>query len=155
MVGLYAFAFPSSRHGPVSWWRREDPLASRNLVTMDYQAKCIPSLCSLSCVVLVLYIYYLRRHQFNGGVVVVTHDARLIEATECRLWIVDEQEVTPWQGEISHRTEHIFTRVCCDEPLIWHLVLTPPPLLLLRWGWQIRYDPGACGKQPLRPLVGE
>ena len=145
MVGLYAFAFPSSRHGPVSWWRREDPLASRNLVTMDYQAKCIPSLCSLSCVVLVLYIYYLRRHQFNGGVVVVTHDARLIEATECRLWIVDEQEVTPWQGEISHRTEHIFTRVCCDEPLSWHLVLTPPPLLLLRWGWQIRYDPGACG----------
>lgn len=37
--------------------------------------------------------------QFNGGVVVVTHDARLIEATECRLWIVDEQEVTPWQGK--------------------------------------------------------
>lgn len=39
--------------------------------------------------------------QFNGGVVVVTHDARLIEATECRLWIVDEQEVTPWQGEFD------------------------------------------------------
>ncbi|CAN0224326.1 unnamed protein product, partial [Hapterophycus canaliculatus] len=31
----------------------------------------------------------------------VTHDARLIEATECRLWIVDEQEVTPWQGEFD------------------------------------------------------
>lgn len=35
---------------------------------------------------------------------VVTHDARLIEATECRLWIVDEQEVTPWQGEKHQNT---------------------------------------------------
>ena len=32
---------------------------------------------------------------------VVTHDARLIEATECRLWIVDDQEVTPWEGGMS------------------------------------------------------
>lgn len=44
-------------------------------------------------------LMYVCLRQFNGGVVVVTHDARLIEATECRLWIVDEQEVTPWQGE--------------------------------------------------------
>lgn len=29
---------------------------------------------------------------------VVTHDARLIESTDCRLWIVDQQEVTPWEG---------------------------------------------------------
>lgn len=39
---------------------------------------------------------------------VVTHDARLIEATECRLWIVDEQEVTPWQGMIRHSAAHGF-----------------------------------------------
>jgi ATP-binding cassette subfamily F protein 1 len=28
---------------------------------------------------------------FNGGVVLVSHDARLIESTECRLWIVGEE----------------------------------------------------------------
>ncbi len=35
--------------------------------------------------------------EFDGGVVVVTHDARLIESTDCCLWIVDNQKVTPWQ----------------------------------------------------------
>jgi ATP-binding cassette subfamily F protein 1 len=34
--------------------------------------------------------------QFNGGVVVVTHDARLIETCECQLWVVEKQGVTPW-----------------------------------------------------------
>ena len=33
---------------------------------------------------------------FNGGVVVVTHDARLIETCECQLWVVEKQGVTPW-----------------------------------------------------------
>lgn len=57
--------------------------------------------------------------QFNGGVVVVTHDARLIEATECRLWIVDEQEVTPWQGttvvRYTERCTERFTEWCEDD----------------------------------------
>lgn len=35
-------------------------------------------------------------NQFNGGIVVVTHDQRLIEECDCELWIVDEQKVTPW-----------------------------------------------------------
>ena len=28
---------------------------------------------------------------FGGGVVMVTHDERLIRATDCRLWIVEDQ----------------------------------------------------------------
>jgi len=34
---------------------------------------------------------------FNGGVVVVTHDARLIESCDCKLWVVEKQGVTPWE----------------------------------------------------------
>lgn len=35
-------------------------------------------------------------NQFNGGIIVVTHDQRLIEECDCELWIVDDQKVTPW-----------------------------------------------------------
>ncbi len=34
---------------------------------------------------------------YNGGVVMVSHDARLIETVECQLWVVDDKNVTPWQ----------------------------------------------------------
>jgi len=33
---------------------------------------------------------------FNGGIVVVTHDQRLIEECNCTLWVVEKQGVTPW-----------------------------------------------------------
>jgi ATP-binding cassette, subfamily F, member 1 len=33
---------------------------------------------------------------FNGGIVVVTHDQRLIEECECTLWVVEQQGVTKW-----------------------------------------------------------
>jgi ATP-binding cassette subfamily F protein 1 len=33
---------------------------------------------------------------FNGGVVIVTHDQRLIEECECTLWVVEKQGVTAW-----------------------------------------------------------
>lgn len=35
-------------------------------------------------------------NQFNGGIVVVTHDQRLIENCECDLWVVEKQAVTKW-----------------------------------------------------------
>lgn len=35
-------------------------------------------------------------NEFNGGIVVVTHDQRLIENCNCELWVVDEGKVTPW-----------------------------------------------------------
>jgi ATP-binding cassette subfamily F protein 1 len=33
---------------------------------------------------------------FNGGIIVVTHDQRLIEFCECSLWVVEKEKVTPW-----------------------------------------------------------
>ena len=37
----------------------------------------------------------LRRYE--GGVILVSHDARLIESCECQLWVVEDQNVYPWQ----------------------------------------------------------
>jgi len=33
---------------------------------------------------------------FNGGIVVVTHDQRLIEHCDCELWVVEKEAVTKW-----------------------------------------------------------
>jgi ATP-binding cassette subfamily F protein 1 len=42
--------------------------------------------------------------EYNGGVVLVSHDARLIETTNCQLWVVENQNVTPWlQGFNDYR----------------------------------------------------
>ena len=36
-------------------------------------------------------------NEFNGGIVVVTHDQRLIEECDCELWVVEKQGVTKWE----------------------------------------------------------
>jgi ATP-binding cassette subfamily F protein 1 len=42
--------------------------------------------------------------EFNGGVVLVSHDARLIETTQCQLWVVENQGLTPWEnGFLNYR----------------------------------------------------
>ena len=37
-------------------------------------------------------------NEFNGGIIVVTHDQRLIENCDCNLWVVEKQKVTPWEA---------------------------------------------------------
>jgi ABC-type multidrug transport system ATPase subunit len=36
-------------------------------------------------------------NEFNGGIVVVTHDQRLIEECDCELWVVEKRGVTKWE----------------------------------------------------------
>ena len=37
-------------------------------------------------------------NEFNGGIVVVTHDQRLIESCQCTLWVVEKRGVTKWEA---------------------------------------------------------
>lgn len=46
-------------------------------------------------------------NEFNGGVVVVTHDQRLIEECECTLWVVEKQGVTRWDAGFEDYKETI------------------------------------------------
>jgi ATP-binding cassette subfamily F protein 1 len=55
---------------------------------------------------------------FNGGVVLVTHDARLITEVNCELWIVDQQsnpQVKPFQGEFDEYKEEILEEIRQNE----------------------------------------
>jgi ATP-binding cassette, subfamily F, member 1 len=46
-------------------------------------------------------------NNFNGGIVVVTHDQRLIEECECTLWVVEKQGVTRWDAGFDDYKETI------------------------------------------------
>ena len=37
-------------------------------------------------------------NEFNGGIVVVTHDQCLIEQCDCSLWVVEKRGVTKWEA---------------------------------------------------------
>ena len=39
--------------------------------------------------------------EYTGGVVLVSHDARLIRNAECELWVCDKQTVAPFDGDID------------------------------------------------------
>ena len=48
---------------------------------------------------------------FNGGVVLVSHDARLIETTNCQLWVVEDQNVTPWESGFQGYRDHLLAKL--------------------------------------------
>merc|ERR1712097_206809 len=39
--------------------------------------------------------------EFEGGVVLVSHDARLIAEVECDLWVCDEKDCAPFDGDLE------------------------------------------------------
>ena len=42
-------------------------------------------------------IYFL----FLGGVIIVSHDERLIRDTECQLWVIEEQTINEIEGDFD------------------------------------------------------
>jgi ATP-binding cassette, subfamily F, member 1 len=48
---------------------------------------------------------------YEGGMVVVTHDARLIEATNSQLWVVEDRKVIAWEGEFDSYREHLLKKL--------------------------------------------
>ena len=50
-------------------------------------------------------------NEFNGGIVVVTHDQRLIEECDCELWVVEKQGVTKWEAGFDDYKEDILRQL--------------------------------------------
>jgi ATP-binding cassette subfamily F protein 1 len=48
---------------------------------------------------------------YNGGVILVSHDARLIETTECQLWVVENQNITPWESGFAGYRQHLLDKL--------------------------------------------
>jgi ATP-binding cassette subfamily F protein 1 len=50
-------------------------------------------------------------NEFTGGIIVVTHDQRLIENCQCNLWVVEKQKVTPWEKGFSDYKKTLLTEM--------------------------------------------
>ena len=44
---------------------------------------------------------------FSGGVVLVSHDFRLLEQVADQIWVCDEKKITPWKGDIKSYKEKL------------------------------------------------
>jgi len=44
---------------------------------------------------------------FDGGVVLISHDFRLIDQVTKEIWVVENQKVTPWEGDIRDYKEYL------------------------------------------------
>lgn len=50
-------------------------------------------------------------NEFNGGIVVVTHDQRLIEECDCTLWVVEKRGVTKWENGFEDYKETLLAEM--------------------------------------------
>jgi ATP-binding cassette subfamily F protein 2 len=44
---------------------------------------------------------------FNGGIVLVSHDFRLLEQVADSIWVCDEKKITPWKSDIQSYKAHL------------------------------------------------
>jgi ATP-binding cassette, subfamily F, member 1 len=53
--------------------------------------------------------------EFQGGVVLVSHDARLIRNAGCHLWVCDKQNVKPYDGDLDDYKESLLKSIHDEE----------------------------------------
>ena len=51
---------------------------------------------------------------FGGGVVLVSHDFRLLEQVADTIWVCDEKKITPWTGTIQTYKSHLRKQMAAD-----------------------------------------
>jgi len=50
-------------------------------------------------------------HDFAGGVILVSHDFRLIDQVAKTIWVCDDDKVATWKGDIRSYKEHIASKL--------------------------------------------
>merc|ERR1719272_1416801 len=51
---------------------------------------------------------------FSGGVVLVSHDFRLLEQVADEIWVCDDKKITPWTGTIQGYKNHLRKQMAAD-----------------------------------------
>ena len=60
-------------------------------------------------------------NNFNGGVIIISHDARLITETNCRMWVVEKLGCTPHEGGYYEYRDHILEQIELEEKKVMAL----------------------------------
>ncbi|XP_056410102.1 ATP-binding cassette sub-family F member 2 [Hyla sarda] len=55
-------------------------------------------------------------NDFEGGMMLVSHDFRLIQQVAQEIWVCEKQAVTKWAGDILSYKHHLKSRLSDDEP---------------------------------------
>ena len=50
-------------------------------------------------------------NEFNGGIVCVTHDQRLIDECDCELWVVQDRDAEKWSKGFDDYKDSILTKL--------------------------------------------
>ena len=51
---------------------------------------------------------------FSGGVILVSHDFRLLEQVAESIWVCDEKKITPWKDDIKAYKNHLRKQMAAD-----------------------------------------
>ena len=52
--------------------------------------------------------------KFEGGLILVSHDFRLLEQVADSIWVCDEKKITPWKGNIQEYKNHLRKQMAND-----------------------------------------
>ena len=50
-------------------------------------------------------------NEFQGGVIIVTHDERLIRETDCQLWVIENKNIAEIDGDFDDYREEVLTEL--------------------------------------------
>ena len=54
---------------------------------------------------------YVILKSFSGGVIIVSHDERLIRDTECQLWVVEDQTINEVDGDFDDYRKEVLEQL--------------------------------------------
>uniref|UniRef100_A0A8C4WUQ5 ATP-binding cassette sub-family F member 2 n=1 Tax=Eptatretus burgeri TaxID=7764 RepID=A0A8C4WUQ5_EPTBU len=57
-------------------------------------------------------------NDFEGGMMLVSHDFRLIQQVAKEIWICEKQTITKWDGDILGYKEHLKNKLIDDDPTL-------------------------------------
>ncbi|XP_044539914.1 ATP-binding cassette sub-family F member 2-like [Gracilinanus agilis] len=55
-------------------------------------------------------------NEFEGGMMLVSHDFRLIQQVAQEIWVCEKQTITKWSGDILAYKEHLKSKLVDEEP---------------------------------------